>query len=148
MDIRWIATVLMFLIISMVYLKKNKRDLILEKILIVLYICVLFLMLYSPLIFKQNGTISVTFIGISSVSKFKLCILNKQFITNLLITIPLGIIIRRKKGTLVQILLLGMGLEFVQYIVSTLFYMNRVFDINDILANTLGLIIGYFIMKK
>lgn len=79
--------------------------------------------------------------------------LNMEFILNILLFIPLGFfcpIISKTYQQVKNILLIGAGFSLVIEI-SQLFTLHRATDINDIISNTLGALIGYgcfrFIIK-
>ncbi|KRL01504.1 VanZ family protein [Liquorilactobacillus capillatus] len=78
------------------------------------------------------------------------------FFLNILMTVPLGgyfFLIKRLKFK--QVLLLGSGvgmmIECSQLIYDLLFHISRWIDINDVLTNALGVVIGYslvFLLQK
>ena len=79
--------------------------------------------------------------------------LNMEFILNILLFIPLGFfcpMISKTYEQVKNVLLIGAGFSFVIEI-SQLFTLHRATDINDIISNTLGTLVGYlcfeFIMK-
>lgn len=79
--------------------------------------------------------------------------LNMEFLLNVLLFIPLGFfcpMISKTYEQVKNVLLIGAGFSFVIEI-SQLFTLHRATDINDIISNTLGVVIGYvcfkFIMK-
>lgn len=79
--------------------------------------------------------------------------LNMEFILNILLFIPLGFfcpMISKTYEQVKNVLLIGAGFSFVIEI-SQLFTLHRATDINDIISNTLGALIGYvcfrFIIK-
>ena len=70
------------------------------------------------------------------------------FIENIILTTPLGFLIKRIFPNISLILIVPLGFiigtafELTQYYLSHTFYINRVCDINDILANGIGVAIG------
>ncbi|WP_397326621.1 VanZ family protein [Pediococcus ethanolidurans] len=44
-------------------------------------------------------------------------------------------------------ILIGFTIEFIQFITDNLAITHRWVDINDVLANTLGFVIGYYLSK-
>lgn len=79
--------------------------------------------------------------------------LNMEFLLNVLLFIPLGFfcpMISKNYEQVKNVLFIGIGFSFVIEI-SQLFTLHRATDINDIISNTLGTLIGYlcfrFIMK-
>lgn len=73
-----------------------------------------------------------------------------QFIFNIFLFIPAGVLIpiifKRKKWTAVKIFVAGLFVTLFIEIIQLLF-VGRAADINDILSNTLGCMIGYCIYK-
>ena len=41
--------------------------------------------------------------------------------------------------------MLGAGFEIMQYYLSHTFYINRISDINDVLANGIGIVVGFIL---
>lgn len=76
-----------------------------------------------------------------------------QIFLNLLLTLPLGIGIQfvtnlKFKGRLTLLILCGISFELIQLILLfTLKPMNIIFDISDLLCNTIGALLGLFIMR-
>lgn len=71
--------------------------------------------------------------------------LNMEFLLNILLFIPLGFfcpMISKTYEQVKNIILIGAGFSFVIEI-SQLFTLHRATDINDIISNTLGALIGY-----
>ncbi|WP_422392889.1 VanZ family protein [Levilactobacillus brevis] len=44
-------------------------------------------------------------------------------------------------------ILIGFTIEFIQFITDNLAITHRWVDINDVLANTLGFVVGYYLSK-
>ncbi|WP_311407649.1 VanZ family protein [Liquorilactobacillus uvarum] len=70
------------------------------------------------------------------------------FFLNILMTVPLGgYLFLIKRLNLKQVILFGFGvgasIEFSQFIYDLLFHISRWIDINDVITNALGVIIGY-----
>ena len=81
-------------------------------------------------------------------------ILSPTALANILLLLPLGIylplLLRRKgfKYVLILGLLTTISIELAQFIISSIIGVTyRTFDVNDIILNTLGFIIGYLIFK-
>ncbi|HEU4326846.1 MAG TPA: VanZ family protein [Roseiflexaceae bacterium] len=74
-------------------------------------------------------------------------------VQNILLTIPFGFgmnFLKRLtlKRNVIIAFVLGLVLEFVQYVISLLLgYAYRVVDVNDVLLNALGVVIGYGIFR-
>ena len=71
---------------------------------------------------------------------------------NLLLTVPLGFLLplalpRRRAGTaIVAGLAIVVGIELVQFVTSLVWGSSRVADINDVIVNTAGLLIGVLLV--
>lgn len=75
--------------------------------------------------------------------------LNMEFVLNILLFIPLGFscpMISKTYEQVKNILFTGIGFSFVIE-VSQLFTLHRATDINDIISNTLGTLVGYLCFK-
>ncbi|MFD1672032.1 VanZ family protein [Agrilactobacillus yilanensis] len=76
-----------------------------------------------------------------------------DFYLNILLTLPLGLwapLTRSKfrfKTSLALGFGIGLGIESLQFILDWLLKLNRWVDINDVLMNALGVIIGWLIFK-
>lgn len=83
------------------------------------------------------------------------------FIENIILTIPLGFLIKKVFPNMSLILIVPLGFmigaafELTQYYLSHTFLINRVCDINDVLANGIGVVIGailalvyYYVYEK
>ncbi|UIF29845.1 VanZ family protein [Levilactobacillus brevis] len=86
--------------------------------------------------------------GFGRVNLTQLDLFNLGFAENILLTLPLGLLL---KWLAPKLPLLGVGLfglfagssiETMQYILSQHWLINRSSDINDVLANALGILIG------
>jgi len=93
-------------------------------------------------------------LGIGRVNLTRFSFYNLGFLENILLTVPLGLLL---KNTLPKLslfgitffgLVVGSGIEITQYILSHRFLINRSSDINDVLANALGILIGGIIMAS
>ncbi|MDD3646620.1 MAG: VanZ family protein [Candidatus Gracilibacteria bacterium] len=79
----------------------------------------------------------------------------KQIVGNIVLFLPMGFfipLIWKSKDYFKKALLIGLGfsfcIELLQYIISLILGFNyKVTDIDDILLNTLGFIIGFFLYK-
>lgn len=159
LDLRFILAGIVLIGVSLYWLQKKKMLTI--KISIVL---ILFYYYLTILLDHIVGTPTIKeFIRLSALGEsfFQPNInlipfvngLNMEFILNVLLFIPLGFfcpIISKSYEQVKNVLLIGAGFSLVIEI-SQLFTLHRATDINDIISNTLGVIIGYlcfkFIMK-
>lgn len=72
----------------------------------------------------------------------------KNTILNIFLFVPLGILLPflwKKYNTLKETLAFGFGMSFVIELMQILTY--RATDINDLIANTVGTVLGYFIFR-
>jgi len=77
----------------------------------------------------------------------------RTFLLNIVLTIPLGLLLpllTRARDTgqvVVRALLLSGTVEVVQYATDVLISSGRTADVNDLLANTLGALLGYLVWR-
>ncbi|GAB5055980.1 VanZ family protein [Companilactobacillus alimentarius] len=116
-----------------------------------LYTMYLLAVLFMPI--ASNGlVIHLTTPRVGRVNLQELQLTNLEFVENIIMTVPLGVIIKKyfSKLPLTLIAILGIILsgsfETVQYVLSHLFLINRTSDINDVISNTLGIVIGAILM--
>ena len=76
------------------------------------------------------------------------------FWLNIIMTCPLGIftyILFSSKFKISHVIttgiLIGFTIEFIQFITDNLAITHRWVNINDVLANTLGFVVGYYLSK-
>ncbi|WP_225429377.1 VanZ family protein [Levilactobacillus brevis] len=87
-------------------------------------------------------------LGAGRVNLTQLNILNWGFLENIILTVPIGLLLKWfwPKLSLLTIgglgLLVGSSIEIGQYVLSQHWLINRSSDINDVLANAIGIIIG------
>ena len=101
--------------------------------------------------FHPNAGINLIpfYFGRSTISR----IIYYQIIANIFLTIPFGFGLRfisrvRAKAFLWIPFAIGFGIELIQFIISlALGYLYRVIDINDVILNALGVIIGFGLYK-
>ena len=100
------------------------------------YLFGLSVILFTPL--SVDGQVNLTRLYFHGVG----------FLENILLTIPLGWGLKRRfqRRSLISIgmtgLLISAGIESLQYFMSQHWLINRSSDINDVVANTLGILIG------
>ena len=110
------------------------------------YLTFLGVILFTPLSF-DGLAVYIMPAGIGRVNMHYIYI-GLGFIENIILTIPLGFLIKRVFPNMSIILIVPLGFiigtafELTQYYLSHMFYINRVCDINDILANGIGVAIG------
>ncbi len=116
-----------------------------------LYLTFLGIILFTPISF--TGTeVYIMPAGIGSVNLHKLEIFELGFVENIILTIPLGFLIKKlfPSISIISMALLGFviggGIETTQYYLSHLYLINRSSDINDVIANGIGIVIGSILM--
>ena len=116
-----------------------------------LYLVCLLAILFMP-ISSDGVTVQIMPPGIGRVNLRQLQVNDLQFYENILMTVPLGVLIKKYLPkiplTLVAILgiFFGTSFETIQYILSHVFFINRTSDINDVLSNAFGVVVGAVLM--
>jgi len=124
------------------------------------YLTGLATILFTPISFDGTA-VYIMPIGIGRVNLTNLDVFNLGFLENIILMLPLGFLI---KWALPKLSLFGVGIlgvfvgssvETFQYILSQHWLINRSSDINDVLANALGVLIGgavvavyYYVIAK
>lgn len=112
-----------------------------------LYLTGLGVILFTPVSF-DGTSVYLMEPGIGHVNKTRLYMHGLGFMENIVLTIPLGMLLKKFVSQLPLLLLTFIGLifssgiEINQYYLSQNLFINRSSDINDIIANTAGVIIG------
>lgn len=116
-------------------------------LIILAYLTGLAAILFTPISFSGTG-VYVMPAGFGRVNLTQLDVFNLGFAENILLTLPLGLLLKwlAPKLPLVGVGLFGLfagsSIETMQYILSQHWLINRSSDINDVLANALGILIG------
>lgn len=111
------------------------------------YLTGLAAILFTPISFSGTA-IYIMPIGIGRVNLTNLSVFNLGFLENIVLTIPLGLLAKwmLPKLSLLDVSLLGLfvggSVETMQYLLSHHWLINRSSDINDVLANALGILVG------
>jgi len=111
------------------------------------YLTFLAIILFTPISF-DGSSVYVMPAGIGQVNLHKLDILELGFAENIILTVPLGFLIKYylPKISIISMALVGFfagGLiETTQFFLSRIFLINRTSDINDVIANALGIVFG------
>lgn len=77
-----------------------------------------------------------------------------DFFMNVVMTIPAGVyaylLITRKSFPRILLLgvLLGLGIESSQFICDVFFHVERFVDIDDVITNATGVVVGFYLMKS
>ncbi|CAJ1188322.1 hypothetical protein CPR19088_GLDEOEPO_01916 [Companilactobacillus paralimentarius] len=150
---RWIPLliILSLAFLGGLYILGNIDDANRRKILLIrlAYLTFLDAILFSPLSFTGTA-VYIMPAGIGRVN-LRYIYIGLGFIENIILTIPLGFLIKRifSNMSLISIVpigfALGAGFEIMQYYLSHTFYINRISDINDVLANGIGIITGFIL---
>ena len=115
------------------------------------YLTFLVIILFTPISF-DGSSVYVMPAGIGQVNLHKLDILELGFAENIILTVPLGFLIKYylPKISIISMALVGFftgGLiETTQFFLSHIFLINRTSDINDVIANALGIVVGSILM--
>jgi len=117
------------------------------------YLTGLAAILFTPISFSGTS-LYIMPIGFGRVNLTNLSFSNLGFLENIMLTLPLGLLL---KWTWSRLSLFGVGfmglmagssIEITQYFLSQHYLINRSSDINDILANALGILIGGLIITS
>ena len=119
-------------------------------------ISLIYLMILGTIVFTPvsiNGlTVLITPKGIGRVNLTQLSINEVGYYENIILTIPLGMLLKFhwSKLSVILVTFLGMlvsvGIETIQYFLSHWLLLDRTSDINDVLANTTGVLLGAIII--
>lgn len=150
--------VIFILIITIIYLPimwglKKRGKSILRQLSYLGLFCAIFLIIFATILFTpislkpETHTLNlIPFSWIGSVDKMNQFIIEK--VPNILIFIPLGVFIpivfktmRSGYKTILASFMVTFGIEFTQY------FIGRSSDIDDIMTNLFGVIIGYLIYR-
>lgn len=136
---RWLFSILVMFLILLWYFRSQHR----VNSLGVLYLLALVFIVFAPLSIN-NFEIAVMPPGTGRLSLIvDLC--HFSVLENVALTVPLGMLIKHYHPSwslLLAGLITGGLIETTQYVISHLWLLNRSSDINDVLANALGVIIG------
>ena len=117
------------------------------RLLILAYLTTLGVILFTPISF-DGSAVYIMPAGTGRVNLTRLAFSNLGFAENVLLTLPLGLLIKRAlpRTPLVIIAILGLmiggSIEVAQHYLSIYWLINRSSDINDVLANGIGVTIG------
>lgn len=135
--------------IRITYLICNKKKIILYKEILMLCFIIYLLLLYYFVTFQDNNYGTNNFIPFREIFRyhFNSRLFLRNVIGNVLLFVPLGVFICYyiKNNTIFPTLILSVlvssSIEFTQGIIG------RTADIDDVILNTVGGLIGYFIYK-
>ena len=140
------------IIISMriTYIIKNEQKFILYKELLSFVFVIYVLCLFYVVTFQDVGWSKSNFIPFKEMFRYNLGsrLFIKNVIGNIILFIPYGFFasyfldIKKTKSTALMVLLVSISIEITQLVIG------RVFDIDDIILNTIGGIIGFYLYKS
>jgi len=116
-----------------------------------LYLAGLGTILFTPVSF-DGAAVYIMPAGVGRVNLHRLYLHGAGFIENIILTIPLGFLLKKLVPQLPLLVIgilgvaVGGGIEVLQYYMSNAWLINRSSDINDVIANALGIVIGGLIM--
>lgn len=126
--------------------KNNKKNLIIKCIYIISYVIILRISLFPFTVEVPITSLTPTYNLILDINLFEF-----HQIANVLLYMPYGFavfinnkFIKNNKMEILKPVLLSISVESAQ-LISSIFSFNRVFDINDIIENSLGGIIGFIV---
>lgn len=115
------------------------------------YLTFLAVILFTPISF-DGSSVYVMPAGIGQVNLHQLDVLELGFAENIILTVPLGFLIKYylPKVSIISMalagFLIGSLIETTQFFLSHIFLINRMSDINDVIANALGIVVGAILM--
>ena len=135
--------------IRLVYIFNNKENFVLHKELLMLCFIIYILLLYYIVTFQDNNYGTNNFIPFKEIFRYDVNsrLFLKNVIGNVLLFVPFGIFVTyyvkndKVYQTLFLSILVSCSIEFAQSVIG------RTADIDDVILNTIGGIIGYIIFK-
>ena len=135
--------------IRIVYLISNKKKIIFYKELLMLFFIIYILLLYYIVTFQDNNYGTNNLVPFKEIFRYSITskLFIKNVIGNVLLFVPLGIFcayyINNKKVYIIIFLsiLISSSIEFAQYKIG------RTLDIDDVILNTIGAVLGFFLYK-
>lgn len=135
--------------IRLTYLLYNRKKIILHKELIMLIFIIYILLLYYIVTFQDSNYGTNNFIPFKEMFRYNITspLFFKNVIGNVVLFIPLGLFvtlyIKNKTFilTLILSIIISLSIEFIQSMIG------RTMDIDDVILNATGGILGYFICK-
>ncbi|WP_201289964.1 VanZ family protein [Erysipelothrix urinaevulpis] len=141
----------------MIYKKYDKKRIILNTCTLGYFCAVIDVTIFPIPISKAGLLFYEEIAGIRQLSDIILLkpfqnVFSKQFLLNIMMTIPLGILwyyhgYNFKKSMLFSFLFI-LSIEFIQLILAYSINLDRYFDINDLIANSIGFVLGYTLIRS
>ncbi|MCY9806282.1 VanZ family protein [Lentilactobacillus senioris] len=136
---RWLFSIMVMLLLMLWYYRNRVN----VSFWAIFYLLALTFIVFTPLSIN-DFSISVMPPGTGRVSLI-IDLWHFSVLENVVLTIPLGVIIKRYRPSwslLVAGLVTGGLIETTQYVISHLWLLNRSSDINDVIANAVGVMFG------
>ena len=135
--------------IRLVYIFNNKENFVLHKELLMLCFIIYILLLYYIVTFQDNNYGTNNFVPFREIFRYDVNsrLFLKNVIGNVILFVPFGIFVTyyvkndKVYQTLFLSILVSCSIEFAQSVIG------RTADIDDVILNTIGGIIGYIIFK-
>ena len=135
--------------IRLVYIFNNKENFVLHKELLMLCFIIYILLLYYIVTFQDNNYGTNNFVPFREIFRYDINskLFLKNVIGNVLLFVPFGIFVTyyikndKVYQTLFLSILVSCSIEFAQSVIG------RTADIDDVILNTIGGILGYIIFK-
>lgn len=135
--------------IRLTYLLYNRKKIILHKELMMLIFIIYILLLYYIVTFQDSNYGTNNFIPFKEMFRYNITspLFLKNVIGNVILFIPLGLFvtlyIKNKTFilTLILSIIISLSIEFIQSMIG------RTMDIDDVILNATGGMVGYFICK-
>ena len=129
------------------YIFKNKKEFIFYKELLSFTFLIYVLCLFYVVTFQDVGWSSSNFIPFKEMFRYSIGsrLFIKNVLGNIIMFVPYGFFVsyyldlKKPNAVLVLVILLSLSIETTQLIIG------RVFDIDDIILNTLGGLVGFFL---
>ncbi len=141
--------VIIAVLLRVTYLFVNKKKLILHEELFKLCFIIYILCLFYAVTFQDVSWSSHNYIPFKEMFRYDLgsSLFYKNIFGNLLLFLPLGIFIakyvklEKTSITLIIAFITSLSIEVIQFLIG------RVFDVDDIILNVIGCILGFYLYK-
>ena len=141
----FIVLVVSFIFFRIIYIIKHKKKIILKEELMLLFFIIYLLILANIVTYNINDYNLNNYIPFKEITRYEIDsrLFLKNILGNILLFIPIGMFLKNyfKTNLLFTILvafLYSFGIESIQLLIG------RVFDVDDIILNLIGSIIGYY----
>lgn len=150
-----IVGIIIYLVIAIVIYKKKKDFmLIIFSFIIFVYLINVIRLTFFPIYLYIDMDLPNNILKSINIIPFKDS-LNKTSLLNIIMTIPYGMIVpflfnfKKNRNIIISGLCFSCGIELLQLIEALIAkgFSLRIIDINDVIFNTLGVLIGYVILK-